>query len=151
MIRVTDWAKRILDFAIAKEEAAELFYLHWSERCDSEEIKRLLKQLATEERVHIEKLSRVSPETLIAEGIAPAEFGLVRDLPEDPAEQDMTVLDVLSIAIKREEKAINLYDRMRGASTSEEKLFAALVEEERRHKHLLELEYALLKSRMDRE
>ncbi len=67
-----------------------------------------------------------------------------------PDEEEITVLDALALAIKREEKAVTLYERMRGASTTEEALFAALVEEERRHKHRLELKYALLKSRMDR-
>ncbi len=147
---MTDWAKQILDFAIAKETAAEKFYLRWAERCADEEIEQLLRELAAEERGHTEKLSSITPEALIAEGVAPAEFGLVKDLPDVPDEREMTVLDALSIAIKREEKAVALYERMRGASTTEEALFAALVEEERRHKHRLELEYALQKSRMDR-
>lgn len=29
-----DWARQILDFAIAKEQAAEKFYLRWAERSD---------------------------------------------------------------------------------------------------------------------
>ncbi len=147
---MTDWAKQILDFAIAKETAAEKFYLRWAKRCDDREVEQLLKELAAEERGHMEKLSSIAPEALIAEGVAPAEFGLVKDLPDVPDEREMTVLDALSIAIKREDQAVTLYERMRGASTTEEALFAALVEEERRHKHRLELRYALQKSRMDR-
>lgn len=145
-----DRAKQILDFAVAKETAAEEFYLRWAERSDDEDVRKLLAELASDERGHAEKLSTITPDALIAEGLAHAEFGLMEDLPDAPAEEEMTVLDVLSVAIRREEKAVTLYERMRGASTSEEKLFAALVEEERRHKHRLELQYALLKSRIDR-
>jgi rubrerythrin len=145
-----DRAKRILDFAVAKEIAAETFYLRWAERCDDEDVRQLLQELAAEERGHIEKLSAITPEALIAEGSAPAEFGLVRELPDAPEESEMTLLDALSVAIRREEKAVALYERMRGASSTEETLFTALVQEERRHKHRLELQYALLKSRIDR-
>lgn len=145
-----DWARRILDFAVAKEEAAEVFYLRWAERSDDGEVTQLLAELASEERGHIEKLSSIGPDALIAEGAAPAEFGLIDDLPDVPAEQEMTVLDALSIAIKREEKAVVLYERMRGASTTEEALFEALVQEERRHKHRLELRYAILERRIER-
>jgi rubrerythrin len=145
-----DWARRILDFAVAKEEAAETFYLRWAERSADKEVAQLLVELASEERRHIEKLSSIAPDALIAEGAAPAEFGLIDDLPDVPAEQEMTVLDALSIAIRREEKAVTLYERMRGASTTEEALFEALVQEERRHKHRLELKYAILERRIER-
>jgi len=148
---VDDRARQVLDFAVAKERAAEAFYLRWAERSEDDDVKQLLGELAAEERSHSEKLSHITPEALIGEGTASAEFGLVKDLPSAPEdEQEMTVLDALSVAIRREEEAVTLYERMRGASTTEEALFAALVEEERRHKHRLELQYALLKSRIDR-
>lgn len=145
-----DRERSILDFAVEKEIAAESFYLRWAERCEDKEVKQLLNELAAEERSHIDKLSSVTLEALIAEGISPSEFGLAGDLTDIPDEEEMTVLDALALAIKREEKAVTLYERMRSASTTEEALFAALVEEERRHKHRLELKYALLKSRLDR-
>jgi len=147
---VDDRARQVLDFAVAKERVAEEFYLRWAERSEDDDVKQLLGELAAEERCHTEKLSHITPEALIAEGMASAEFGLVKELPNVPDEQEMTVLDALSVAIRREEEAVTLYERMRGASTTEEALFAALVEEERRHKHRLELQYALLKSRIDR-
>ncbi|MFC2083180.1 ferritin family protein [Candidatus Bipolaricaulota bacterium] len=150
MIELTDRARQILDFAIAKETAAERFYSDWANRCDDRDVHQLLLDLATEERGHIEKLSSITPEALMAEGVAPAEFGLVKELPAISNDRELTVLDALSVAIKREEAAVILYERMRGASSTAESLFAALGEEERRHKHRLELQYALLKSRRDR-
>ena len=117
-----------------------------SERCDVGDVKQLLSDLADEELRHIEKLSNITPEALIAEGRAPVEIGFAQDLHEEHHEREMRVLDVLSVAIEREEKAIALYERM-GASTTERGLFAALVEEERRHKYRLELKYESLRSR----
>ncbi|MFC2099987.1 ferritin family protein [Candidatus Bipolaricaulota bacterium] len=140
-------AKQILDYAVTKEAADEEFYSHWAERSDVGDVKQLLKELAEEERRHIEKLSNTSPEALIAEGRAPVEIGFAEDLREECAEREMTVLDVLSVAIEREEKAVTLYERMCEAATTERGLFAALVEEERRHKYRLELKYASLRSR----
>jgi rubrerythrin len=143
--------KEILDFAVAKEVAAERFYLHWAARASDADLKELLRKLAAEERTHIEKLSNTSAESLIAEGLAPAEFGLAEDLPETSAQEATTLLEALAVAIQREEDAVSLYERLRAASTAGEPLFAALVEEERRHKHKLELEYALLNARRSRE
>ncbi len=120
-------AKQILDYALAKEAAAEAFFRHWGERCDVGDVKQLLNDLADEELRHIEKLSSISPEALIAEGRAPVEIGFLQDLHEEHDEREMTVLDVLSVAIEREEKAIALYKRMGAASTTEGGLFAALV------------------------
>ena len=146
---MNDQAREILDFAIAKEKNAEAFYLRWSAKCPSDLVK-VLTDLAREEHDHMEKLSLVTPEDLMAEGVARAEFGLVKDLPEVPEEDDMTPLDVLSIAIRREQASIILYEHLRATATGQAPLFAALVEEERRHKHRLELQYALLESRMSR-
>ncbi len=146
---MNDQARQILDFAIAKEKDAEAFYLRWSAKCHSD-LAKVLDDLAREEHEHIDKLSMVTPEDLMAEGVAPAEFGLAKELPEVPEEEDMTPLDVLSVAIRREQASITLYDRLRATATKQEPLFRALIEEERRHKHRLELEYALLKSRTTR-
>ena len=147
VIEMRGRAKQILDYAVATEAADEEFYSHWAERCHDGDVKQLLKELAEEERRHIEKLSNISPEALIAEGRAPVEIGFVVDQRAVLDECRMGVLDVLSIAIEREEKAVALYERMREASTTERSLFDALVEEERRHMYRLELKYESLKSR----
>jgi len=147
---MNDHARQILDYAIAREEAAEAFYTRWSARCPRDLVK-VLHDLAREEHDHQEKLSLVTPEDLIAEGLAPAEFGLIKDLPEVPDdEKDMTPLDVLSIAIQREQASVVLYERLLASSPHHAGLFKALIEQERRHKHRLELEYALRKTRSNR-
>jgi len=142
---VDDRSQQVLDFAVAKEKEAEKFYLCWSERANDEEVSRLLTELASDERRHVEKLSNITPGALIAEGPGPPDFKLSELLADVPAQPDMTLVDALAAAIRREEKAITLYDRLRRSTTTEEALFTALVEEERRHKHRLELNYAKLK------
>jgi rubrerythrin len=147
---MNDQAKQILEFAVAKEKAAEAFYTRWSAKCPTD-LAKVLHDLAREEHDHQEKLSLVTPEDLIAEGLAPAEFGLVKDLPEAPEdEENLTPLDVLSIGIQREEASVVLYERLLASSPHHEALFKALIEQERRHKHRLELQYALLESRSNR-
>ena len=71
-------AKRILEFAIAKEEAAEAFYTRWSAKCPSE-LAKVLHDLAREAHSHQEKLSLISLDDLVAEGPAPAESGLIKE------------------------------------------------------------------------
>lgn len=142
---MADKSQQILEFAVAKEKQAEEFYLRWAERANDEEVSRLLTELASDERTHVEKLSNITPDALIAEGPGPPDFKLSELLADVPAQPDMTIVDALSVAIRREEKAIALYDRLRRSATTGEALFAALVEEERRHKHRLELNYAKLK------
>jgi len=143
-------AKRILEFAIAKEKVAEAFYTRWSAKCPSE-LAKVLHDLAREEHSHQEKLSLISLDDLVAEGPAPAEFGLIKELPDAPEdEEDMTPLDILTIAIQREQAAVALYERLLASSPHHADLFKALIEQERRHKHKLELQYALLKSRSSR-
>ena len=123
-----DQAKQILEFAIAKEKAAEAFYTRWSAKCPAD-LAKVLQDLAREEHDHIEKLLLITPEELIAEGVAPAEFGLIKDLPEIPEnEEDMTPLDVLSIAIRREEASVILYERLLASSTRHAALFEALIQ-----------------------
>jgi len=144
-IVMDDRSQQILEFAVAKEKEAEKFYLCWSERANNEEVSRLLAELASDERGHVEKLSNITPDALIAEGPGPPDFKLSELLADVPAKPDMTIVEALAVAIRREVKAIALYDWLRRSATTEEALFAALVEEERRHKHRLELNYAKLK------
>ena len=142
---MSEWPQQILDFAIAKEKAAQEFYLQWSKRVDDQEVSQLLTELASDERRHVETLTTITPEALISKGAALPDFKLSELITDVAVQPAMQLVDALVIAIQREEKAISLYDRLRRSSTNAEPLFAALAEEERRHKHRLELKYAKLK------
>jgi len=144
-----DRMRKIMDFALEKERNAERFYRKWAGRAEPDDLRELLTRLALEERAHAEKLAGVKPEDLISEGSAPPDFHLSDELDDVEPSSDLSLIDALKLAIKREEKAISLYEFLRRSGRDAAPLFAALVEEERRHKHALEERYARLVRGLD--
>lgn len=138
---MNDILKEALDFAITKEKEAETFYKTWSNQVSNPAIQKLFTDLAEMERGHAEKLSRIAPEELIAQGPVPADLKLSEVLVEVEAQPNMTLQDALIVAMKREEAAVALYERLSQLGDKAQPLFSALAEEERCHKRLLETEY----------
>ena len=136
-----DTLKKALDFAVTKEKEAEAFYRKWSNQVSNPATQKLFTDLAEMERGHAEKLSRIAPEDLIAQGSAPADLKLSEVLVEVEAQPNMTLQDALIVAMKREEASVALYQRLSQVGENAQPLFSALAEEERRHKRLLETEY----------
>lgn len=106
---MNDILKEALDFAITKEKEAETFYKTWSNQVSNPAIQKLFTDLAEMERGHAEKLSRIAPEELIAQGPVPADLKLSEVLVEVEAQPNMTLQDALIVAMKREEAAVALY------------------------------------------
>jgi rubrerythrin len=143
-----DKLREILDFAIEKENGAERFYLHWAERVEDGDVRRLLLEMADDERKHGERLAAAEPAELVGQTPPSPDFKIAELLAEAEPAEEMTLADALTLAIQREERAIALYDRLRAhASPSGTALFSALADDERRHKHHLELRYATLTRR----
>jgi len=140
-VQVKDDLKRALESAVAKEVEAEAFYRSWSERAKDPGVKKLFSELAVWEHEHAEKLSRITPDELIAQGQAPQDLKISDLLVDVKARPDMTLLEALAVAIKREQAAASLYEGMAMLGGPARELFSALAEEERRHKRLLENEY----------
>jgi len=138
---MNDALREALDFAITKEKEAETFYRTWSNQVSNPAIQKLFTELAETESGHAEKLSRITPAQLIAQGPAPADLKLSDALVEVEAQPNMTLQDVLIVAMKREEAAVALYERLSQVGGNVQSLFVALAQEERRHKRLLEAEY----------
>jgi rubrerythrin len=135
----------ILAFAVEKEKGAKRFYAHWAERADDGDVRRLLRELADDERKHAERLSAATPSDIIDQSTPPHDFKIGELLDEVKPSEQMTLQDALTLAIQREEQAITLYEQLRAhASPQGETLFSALADDERRHKHQLELRYAML-------
>lgn len=138
---MNDTLKEALDFAVTKEKEAETFYKTWSNQVANPAIQKLFTDLAEMERGHAEKLTRITPEELIAQEPAPADLKLSDLLVEVEAQPNMTLQDALIVAMKREEASVALYERLSQLGDKAQALFSALAEEERRHKRLLETEY----------
>jgi len=139
--------QQIIAFAIEKERGAERFYLKWAERAEERDVQELLRELASDEQRHAKRLAEADAEDLLAETPPPNDFRLAELIEETAPRDDMSLVDAVAIAIEREQRAIDLYERLLRNASQGEKLFRALADDERRHKHRLELRYALLSRR----
>ncbi len=136
-----DDLKQALSFAIDKEKEAESFYRTWAERADEPGVKALFNQLAGMEQGHVEKLSRVSPDQLIADGTQRPDMRLSEAMVSVRAAEDMSLQEAFVLAMKREEASAQLYRGFAELGGPAGDLFNGLEREERRHKLLLEQEY----------
>jgi len=136
--------REVIDFAIRKEQEAIDLYTSMSEKVRAPRLREMLLDLAKQETGHRRMLEELTPAKLGRWG-----SGSVPDLRiadyTDSSEiaPDADYQDILTIAMKREEKARDLYALI--ASNTEEadmkELFDFLAREEQKHKLALEREY----------
>ncbi len=138
----------ILDFAIGKEMEAEQFYLSL---CDEETLsgnRQTFRDFAKEEQKHVKLLQSLKTGGIV-EGVEDYQFKWIKDIKRSDLLLDieykkgMDYRDILMLAIKREEKALKLYNDLQDrADTSEgKKVFKILCQEEAKHKLALETMY----------
>jgi rubrerythrin len=131
-----------LDFAIEKEKEAEAFYKEWAAKVENPAVVALFAELAATEHGHFEMLSHITPEDLPAGLTAEAaDLGLSDQLVGIKASPGIGVQEAMVLAMKREEAAAALYDKLARLGGETRSLFEALANEERRHKQKLEAEY----------
>lgn len=136
--------KEAVDFAVEKEKEAASFYDQASEEEALSGSKQMFKEFAEEERKHqrmLENLDSVDVRDFQPKGIQ----NLKRSDYMDDFEykKGMGYRDILTIAMKREEKALALYQELEKQAEKEnmKKLFKLLAEEEAKHKLGLETLY----------
>ncbi len=139
----------IVDFAIEKEREAAAFYQHIS---DNEEdfsgSKKMFAEFAAEEQKH-EKILQEFKAQGITKSLEEYQLKWITDIKRSDYlvdldyEQGMPYNEILLLAMKREEKALKLYnDFLDQADTDEgKKLFKVLCQEEAKHKLALETIY----------
>lgn len=134
----------IIAFAIKKEEEAIDSYGSMAEEAKSPGIRELLLELQEEEKNHKKLLQNI-----IAERIESLKIKEVMDLKisdylvEEPPSPEMNFQDLLILAAKKEQRAVELYSDLGNKAEEEElkKLFEFLVMQEKSHKLKLEKEY----------
>jgi rubrerythrin len=135
---------QIVKFAISREEAAVKTYGDMGERAQFPGLKVLLLELQEEEKNHKKLLENIS------EGqIQDLEIKEVTDLKisdyltEEPPTDDMTFQDLLILAAKKEQEAVELYSTLEQSADDDElkRLFQFLIQQEKAHKLKLESEY----------
>jgi rubrerythrin len=134
----------IIDFAVEKEKEAIVFYEEAAEAQTAADAQKMFKEFADEERKHVHMLQNIGKED-----VSGYEFEWIPDMKRSnflvdiPYEKNMAYKDMLHLAIKREEKALALYnDLLRTAEKPEFKnVFKMLCQEEANHKLKLETLY----------
>jgi rubrerythrin len=138
----------IVDFAIEKEIEAAEFYADLSKESTFSGSAEMFAEFAQEERKHQKML-----EGFKVDGIAPSikdyQFQWISDIKRSDYVVDMEYQkgmaynEILMLAMKREEKALKLYNAFQEQADTEDgkNLFKLLCQEEAKHKLALETMY----------
>lgn len=142
---------QLLEYALAKEREAAANYDTLAKRVARESSRKLFSRLAQEERGHEEKLKDITPESLANFKLEKVvDLHIARKLDEPELTENLTYLQSLSIAIKREERALEFYKGLSESAKGEIKtLLLFLAQEEAKHKFQLETEYHEVKNEYD--
>ena len=136
--------QEIIDFAIKREEEAYKAYGRMMEIAETPGLRKLLSELQAEEKEHKRLLQNISKEKIGSLEIKEVEDMKISDpLQEEKPSENMNFQDLLILAAKKEQKAIDLYTSLGKKTETEElkKLFDFLVQQEKSHKLRLEDEY----------
>ncbi len=134
----------IIQFAISREEAAIDAYGDMSLKAKTPGLRELLLELQNEEKNHKELLEDITEEQIGSfKKDDVIDLKISDYLTEEPQSEDMTFQDLLIIAAKKEQEAVELYTKLaKGTDNAElKKLFDFLVTQEKTHKLKIESEY----------
>ncbi len=134
----------IVAFAILKEQEAVDAYTAAAGMVKHANVRGMLLGLARQEEGHKQKLMGIDSESLPETSLKEIPDLKISDYTDDvQITADMSYQDLLTIAMKREEVAHNLYTRLASISDEPEirQLFEFLAQEEAKHKLALEKEY----------
>jgi len=140
--------KAIIDFAIEREKEAAEFYDDVSGKEFFSGSREMLKEFAAEERKHqamLEKFLKEGADRSVAE----YKLKWITDIKRSNYVVDleyregMVYNELLMLAMKREEKALALYNELeqKVEDAKGKKLFRVLAQEEAKHKLFLETNY----------
>jgi rubrerythrin len=133
-----------IEFAIKREEEAIKAYGDIAGIAKTPGLKKFLLDLQEEERNHKKLLQDITEEKVESLEIKEVDDLKISDyLVEELPSPDMNFQDLLILAAKKEQKAVDLYsDLERKVSKKElKKLFEFLIQQEKSHKLKLEEEY----------
>ena len=122
----------VVKFAIEREEAAYEAYGDMREMVDTPGLKEMLSELQSEEENHkklLQDISQSKIEEVNAQDII--DLKISDYLTEEAPSADMTFQDLLVLAAKKEQEAVDLYSGMKKAAGTEDliKLFDFLIED----------------------
>jgi len=138
----------IIDFAIEKEKEAAEFYLNVSTQEQFSGKKQMLEEFSAQERKHQQLLEDLKAGN-VGEKLDDYQFKWITDIKRSDYVDDieyhpgMGYNELLMFAMKREEKALKLYNEMltNAQTDTQKKVFKMLCQEEAKHKLSLETMY----------
>ncbi len=136
----------IIKYAVEKEKEAAEFYEQAKDEENFSAMKEALKEFAIEEQKHCAMLEGLAEDK---EQIENYSFQSITDLKisdymtEIQYKAGMSYIDLLNVAMKREEQAFKFYNRLVDGVDNKEllKVFKILANEEAKHKNFLETQY----------
>jgi rubrerythrin len=136
----------IIAFALEKEKEAVDFYTEISKNESLQGVKQTFVDFAKEEKKHIKMIEDLSSNK---EKIATYQFKWIPDMKRSNYmvdvvyEKGMHYTEILRLAMKREEKSLQLYNELAAKADKSEfvNLFKILSQEEAKHKSILETIY----------
>lgn len=140
----TNTFEQIIEFAIQREEDAIKAYGDMVEMAETPGLKTLLAELQNEERNHKKLLQDMTEERIESLKVKDVVDLKISDyLVEEPPSADMNFQDLLILAAKKEQMAVELYSNLAEQAEQDDikKLFEFLVMQEKSHKLKLEKEY----------
>ncbi len=140
--------EEIFDFAIQLEQEAVKFYEDTAQEESMSGARELLNEMADEERKHERMLKEMKSKGLV-KGIDKYKFKWIPDIKRSDFlidveyEKGMAYNDILLVAMKKEEKALKLYNDLLKRAEGEDarKLFKIMCQEEAKHKLKFETLY----------
>jgi rubrerythrin len=130
--------QKVLSFAAAREQEAEAFYKDWAQRAGDPAVRLLFAELGAREHGHWQLLAHITPNDLVARPHQAADLAIAEWLIEIKARAGMGLQESLVVAVRREEAAAHLYERLAELGGESAPLFRSLANEEREHKRKIE-------------
>ena len=136
----------IIAYALEKEKEAVDFYAEISENESLQGVRKTFEDFANEEKKHVKMLEDLGSSK---EKIAEYEFKWIPDMKRSDYMVDITYekgmhyTEILRLAMKREEKSLQLYNELASKADKSDfvNLFKILSQEEAKHKNILETIY----------
>lgn len=140
--------EEIIDFAIEREKEAEEFYVDAAAEESMSGSIEMLKELAEEEHKHVRMLTELKNKGVVRT-LDRYKLKWIPDMKrsnyvaEIQFKKGMAYNEILRVAIKREEKALALYNELleKTENAEAQKLFKVLCQEEAKHKLMFETMY----------
>ena len=136
----------IWEYAIGREIEANAFYKNLAPLVEKAKVRETIESFAEDEYQHKLRLVGIRDSDITFTDNELDSLGLADCLDDLTIHPDMTYMELLAFAIKKENKAHSLYTKLAQFTTNNDfkKLLNQLAQEEAQHRFALEFEYDLV-------